>query len=75
MAKVFQVTGSMNQLAAIFYEEEPLPDQHLAWFDMYNEVGLCVGKIWRYTAGYDPRSMNIHEDGTDENDQKWRDRD
>lgn len=41
---------------------------------MYNEVGLSVGKITRYTAGYDPRSMNIHEDGTDENDQKWRDR-
>jgi hypothetical protein len=74
MSKVFQVTGSMNALAAIYYEDPPEEWQHLAWFDMYNEVGLSIGKINRYTMGYDPSSMDIHEKEDEDNDQDWRDR-
>ena len=49
MGSVFQVTGALNAMAAIYYEEEPLEDQHQAWFDMYVEVGMSIGKICRYT--------------------------
>ena len=75
MSKVFQVTGSMNALAAIYYEDPPEEWQHLAWFDMYNEVGLSIGKISRYTMGYDPKADDIHEAGDEDNKQDWRDRD
>ena len=55
MAKVFQVTGTLNALAAIYYEPTPLDNQHAAYFDMYNEVGLAVGKLTRYTLAWDPK--------------------
>ena len=55
MAHVFQVTGALNQMAAVFYEEEPTEDQHQAWFDMYIDIGLSVGKLMRYTLLFDPR--------------------
>lgn len=65
----------MNALAALYYEDPPEEGQHLAWFDMYNEIGVSVGKISRYTMGYDPKTMDIHAEGTEENEQTWRDRD
>ena len=55
MAKVFQVTGALNALAAIYYEPAPLDNQHAAFFDMYNEVGLTTGKLFRYTMAWDPK--------------------
>ena len=36
LGKVFQVTGALNALAAIYYDPAPSPDQHTAWFDMYS---------------------------------------
>lgn len=42
-------------LAAIYYEEMPYDDAHMAWFDRSNEVGLNVGKLMRYTMGFDPK--------------------
>ena len=56
MSKVFQVTGALNALAAIYYEESPMPDQHQAWFDMYTEVGKNIGKLARYTMDFDPKA-------------------
>jgi hypothetical protein len=56
MANVFQVTGALNALAAIYYEPQPEPDQHEAFFDMYNEIGLAVGKLARYTLAFDPKA-------------------
>ena len=55
MAKVFQVTGALNALAAIYYEPSPLDNQHSAFFDMYNEVGLNIGKLARYTMAWNPK--------------------
>ena len=60
MAHVFQVTGALNALAAIYYEEEPTHDQHQAWFDMYNDVGNAIGKLFRYTFKFDPKEL--HDD-------------
>jgi hypothetical protein len=57
MAHVFQVTGALNALAAIYYEEEPKADQHQGWFDMYVEVGMATGKLYRYTMLFDPRDV------------------
>lgn len=62
MGKVFQVTGALNALAALYYEEQPDIDQHLAWFDQYNEVGLNVGKLFRYTLAFDPRDVNYRDE-------------
>ena len=58
MGSVFQVTGALNAMAAIYYEEEPLEDQHQAWFDMYVEVGMSIGKICRYTLKFDPKEID-----------------
>ena len=55
MNAIFQVTGALNMLAAIYYEELPYEDAHMAWFDRSNEVGLNVGKLMRYTMGFDPK--------------------
>jgi len=55
MQKVFQVTGALNALAAIYYDAEPGADQHEAWYDMYSEVGLNVGKLARYCFDFDPK--------------------
>lgn len=57
MSHVFQVTGALNALAAIYYEEEPKEDQHAAWFDMYVEVGMAIGKLMRYTLLFDPKEI------------------
>jgi len=57
MANVFQVTGALNALAAIYYEPEPTADQHQAKFDMYTEVGLSIGKFCRYTLAFDPKEL------------------
>ena len=58
MGSVFQVTGALNAMAAIYYEDPPTDDQHQAWFDMYVEVGMSVGKIARYTLKFDPKEIN-----------------
>ena len=55
MAKVFQVTGALNALAAIYYETPPPDNQHSAYFDMYDEIGKNVGKLLRYTMAWDPK--------------------
>ena len=57
LAKVFQVTGALNSLAAIFYDEAPFDDEHALWFDFYNEVGLNVGKMFRWTLAFDPAEI------------------
>ena len=64
---MFQVTGALNALAAIYYEEEPSVDDHNDWFDFYNEVGLNIGKMFRWTLAFDPKEINgkYHEE--------WRD--
>jgi len=49
------VTGALNAMAAIYYEPQPNKDQHMAFFDMYNEIGLSVGKLVRYTLAFDPK--------------------
>ena len=54
MGNVFQVTGALNALAAVYYGEQPTDDQHTAWFDMYADVGLNAGKLARYTLMFDP---------------------
>lgn len=58
MAKVFQVTGSLNALAAIYYDDQPESEQHTGWFDMYSEVGLNIGKLFRYTLNFDPKEVH-----------------
>ena len=55
MKKVFQVTGALNKLAAIYYDDRPTDDQHEGWFDMYSEIGMAIGKLWRYTLAFDPK--------------------
>ena len=57
MGMVFQVTGALNALAAIYYEEEPNKDQHMAWFDRYSEIGRNIGKLARYTLAFDPKAI------------------
>lgn len=57
LAKVFQVTGALNSLAAIYYDEQPYEDEHSLWFDFYNEVGLNIGKVARYTLAFDPKEI------------------
>lgn len=57
LSKVFQVTGALNSLAAIYYDEEPFEDEHALWFDFYNEVGLNIGKMFRYTLAFDPKEL------------------
>ena len=49
------MTGALNALAAIYYEPGPSDNQHSAFFDMYNEVGLNMGKLFRYTMAWDPK--------------------
>ena len=58
LKKVFQVTGALNALAAIYYDEEPTEDMHNDWFDFYNEVGLNVGKMFRWTLAFDPKEID-----------------
>ena len=58
MGKIFQVTGALNGLAAIYYEPQPDKDQHMAHFDLSNEVGLNIGKLMRYTLGFDPKEVH-----------------
>jgi hypothetical protein len=67
MANVFQVTGALNAMAAIYYEEEPSPDQHQAWFDNYNEIGLAIGKLFRYTLAFDPKNEKRDTDHAEQN--------
>lgn len=57
MGKVFQVTGALNALAAAFYDNQPGEDQHVAWFDLFGEVGLNVGKVARYTLDFKPKEI------------------
>lgn len=57
MKAVFQVVGALNGMAAIYYEEEPTEDQHIGWFDRYNAIGLNIGKLMRYTLGFDPKAV------------------
>lgn len=47
------MTGALNALAAIYYEEQPYEDEHALWRDFYNEVGLSIGKIFRWTLDFD----------------------
>ena len=58
MGKVFQVTGSMNTLAAIFYDPEPDKDDHQAFFDLYNNIGIEFGKIMKWTLAFDATTIN-----------------
>jgi hypothetical protein len=58
MSKIFQVTGALNGLAAIYYEPQPQEDQHMAHFDVSNEVGLNIGKLMRYTTAFEPNEVH-----------------
>ncbi len=58
MKHVFQVTGALNAMAAIYYDTMPEDDQHTGWFDMYSEVGLNIGKLFRYTLAFDPSEVH-----------------
>ena len=58
LGKVFQVTGALNSLAAIYYDEQPGEDEHSLWFEFYTEVGLNLGKIMRWTLAFDPRELH-----------------
>ena len=57
MGKVFQVTGALNALAAIYYEEEPHKDLHMAWFERFSDIGKSVGKLARYATDFDPKAI------------------
>ena len=57
MDEVFKVTGAINALAAVAYdmtEEPPSEEHHIAWFDMYSEIGSATGKLFRYLINFDP---------------------
>ena len=58
MGKVFQVTGALNALAALFYDNQPGKDEHSLQFDMYSQVGMNAGKIARYTLAFDPSKID-----------------
>jgi len=45
-------------MAAIYYDTMPEEDQHTGWYDMYSEVGLNIGKLIRYTLGFDPKEVH-----------------
>ena len=62
MKHVFQVTGALNAMAAIYYDTMPEDDQHSGWFDMYSEVGLNIGKLFRYTLAFDPSDIKDNTD-------------
>ena len=74
LSKVFQVTGALNALAAIYYDEAPYEDEHSLWFDFYNEVGLNIGKMFRWTLAFDPKEIDgKYQDGTeDERKHRWQ---
>ena len=61
MGKVFQVTGSLNAIAAVYYDDQPGPDQHSGYFDMYTEVGINIGKLWRYCFAFDAKVLHYEE--------------
>lgn len=61
MSKVFQVTGSLNAIAAVYYDDQPVSDQHSGFFDMYNEVGVNIGKLWRYCFAFDAKELKYLE--------------
>mmetsp|Transcript_14227 Transcript_14227/g.24201 ORF Transcript_14227/g.24201 Transcript_14227/m.24201 type:complete len:260 (-) Transcript_14227:102-881(-) len=63
MGAVFQVTGALNALAAIYYEEEPQKDLHMAWFDRFSDIGKNIGKLARYTLKFDPDALAPWQEG------------
>ena len=58
MDNVFKVTGGINALAAVAYdmsETPPSEAHHMAWFEMYTEIGAATGKLFRYLIAFDPK--------------------
>ena len=62
-AKVFQIIGIVNTVAAIIYQRVEL-DEHLedytddmkeTNFSMFEEMGKAIGKMIRFTIGFDPK--------------------
>ena len=53
MENVFQVTGSLNGLGGLYYDQQPDPGDHQAVFEFYDALGVHVGKLIRYMLDFD----------------------
>lgn len=58
MNNVFQVTGSLNGLGGLYYDQQPDPNDHTAIFMFYDAIGVQVGKLFRYCLGFDPEYVD-----------------
>ena len=58
MARVFQVTATMNSFSALYYDVMPEDDDHLALFEFWSEMGTNIGKLVRYVLDFDSSYVN-----------------
>ena len=53
---VFQITGALNAVASIIYghytHDDPYEDLHDFTFDLYEDVGLNIGRVVRVSIMY-----------------------
>ena len=55
MAAMFQITGILNAIAAVYYQKEQMSSDEAEvqmFFDMYQEVGLNIGKFFRLSTSF-----------------------
>ena len=53
--KMTKITRALKDMYALMIGAKPTDDQHLWWFDLYSEVGMALGKIFRYILEIDPK--------------------
>ena len=59
VAYVFQVTGVINSLLAVYYlDVSAIPEEywHDAYFDAWSDAGVAIGKLLRFSFDFDPKS-------------------
>ncbi len=56
LKKVFQVTQTMNEVSALFAQETPTTDLKALTL-YYTNVGLQMGKLYRYATDFDSTAM------------------
>ena len=53
VAAMFQITGILNALAAVYYQKEKIDSSEQEvqmFFNMYQEVGVNIGKFFRLST-------------------------
>merc|ERR1712227_547434 len=62
---VFEITGLINSILAIYYMDTSKihPDYlHDAYFDVYSEFGMNLGKLLRYSFEFDPKTFETYDE-------------